>query len=221
MECEIVPIETRGDEITDRPLPEIGGDGAFTERIERALRESRIDIAVHSLKDLPVQDPDELCIGAVLGREEVREVLVTRDGAGLRHAAARRRGRLQQHPPPGAAPRPAARPRGAPHPRQRGDADQEGGDRGVRCNRPGRRRGGAAGPARERSPPWIEISDILPAPGQGAIAVQCRDGGCGNARGACRHRRAGPAGRDRGGARFPARPGRRVLRAGRARLRGP
>ncbi|MGA2639776.1 MAG: hydroxymethylbilane synthase, partial [Spirochaetia bacterium] len=83
VECDIVPIETRGDDIPDRPLPEIGGDGAFTERIEHSLRASEIDIAVHSLKDLPVEDPDELCVGAVLGREEVREVLISRRGLSL------------------------------------------------------------------------------------------------------------------------------------------
>ena len=83
VECDIVQIETRGDDTLDRPLPEIGGDGVFTERIEGALRSSEIDIAVHSLKDLPVEDQGELCVGAVLGREEVREVLVSREGRKL------------------------------------------------------------------------------------------------------------------------------------------
>ncbi len=152
VECEVVPLETRGDEIPDRPLPEIGGDGAFTERIERALRELLIDIAVHSLKDLPVEDPDELCVGAVLGREEVREVLITRDRRSLAALPARRGGRIQQHAAPGAAPGPEARPCCSTHQGQRGDADQEGGVRRVRCN-PACRRGRAAARARGKDLP--------------------------------------------------------------------
>ncbi|MGA0061237.1 MAG: hydroxymethylbilane synthase [Planctomycetota bacterium] len=69
-------IRTRGDAILDKPLPEIGGKGLFTAELEEALREGRIDIAIHSLKDLPVEDPDGLCVGAVPPRADSGDVLV-------------------------------------------------------------------------------------------------------------------------------------------------
>ncbi len=61
-------IETRGDRNADTPLPEIGGKGVFTAELEDALRSGRIDAAVHSLKDLPVEDPTDLVIGATPSR---------------------------------------------------------------------------------------------------------------------------------------------------------
>src|SRR5687767_11262528 len=61
---EIVPITTRGDQVIDVPLPEMGGKGIFTAELENALRSGEIDLAVHSLKDLPTDDPDGLVIGA-------------------------------------------------------------------------------------------------------------------------------------------------------------
>ena len=69
-------IRTRGDAILDKPLPEIGGKGLFTAELEHALREGRIDIAIHSLKDLPVEDPEGLTIGAVPVRADSGDVLV-------------------------------------------------------------------------------------------------------------------------------------------------
>jgi len=72
-------ISTAGDRDPGTPLPEIGGKGLFTEDLERALREGDIDVAVHSLKDLPVDFPDGLMLGAVPSREDPRDVLVVRD----------------------------------------------------------------------------------------------------------------------------------------------
>jgi hydroxymethylbilane synthase len=69
-------IRTRGDAILDKPLPEIGGKGLFTAELEQALRDERIDIAIHSLKDLPVEDPDGLTVGAVPARADSGDVLV-------------------------------------------------------------------------------------------------------------------------------------------------
>jgi hydroxymethylbilane synthase len=69
-------IRTVGDRILDAPLSNIGDKGLFTSEIERALLDGEIDIAVHSLKDLPTQLPDGLIIGAVCEREEVRDVFV-------------------------------------------------------------------------------------------------------------------------------------------------
>ena len=69
--CELRPFQTRGDRTLDRPLPEIGGKGLFTAELEYALGNGQIDIAVHSLKDLPVQNPPGLTIGAIPAREDV------------------------------------------------------------------------------------------------------------------------------------------------------
>lgn len=77
---EIVPIITKGDVILHQPLASFGGKGVFTQEIEQQLLDKTIDIAVHSAKDVPMQLADGLCIGAVLAREDCRDVLVTRTG---------------------------------------------------------------------------------------------------------------------------------------------
>lgn len=77
---ESVFIETKGDKILDQPLSKIGGKGLFTFEIEEALRSGSIDFAVHSQKDLPVEDPKGLTIGAVLKRENPSDVLISRKG---------------------------------------------------------------------------------------------------------------------------------------------
>jgi hydroxymethylbilane synthase len=75
---EPVAIRTTGDRITDRPLAELGGKGLFCKELEIALLERRIDLAVHSIKDLPTWLPDGLVIGAVLARADPRDVLIAR-----------------------------------------------------------------------------------------------------------------------------------------------
>jgi hydroxymethylbilane synthase len=80
---ERVHVRTLGDRITDVPLPRIGDRGLFTRELEEELRRGAIDFAVHSLKDLPTEQPDGLALGAVLAREDPREVLVSRDGRRL------------------------------------------------------------------------------------------------------------------------------------------
>jgi hydroxymethylbilane synthase len=77
------PIVTRGDLQTDRPLPEIGGKGLFTLELEQALLGARIDLAVHSAKDLPTDTPDGLDILCVPTRGPVADVLVTPAGLTL------------------------------------------------------------------------------------------------------------------------------------------
>ena len=72
---EIVPIITKGDIILHQPLASFGGKGVFTQEIEQQLLDKTIDIAVHSAKDVPMQLADGLCIGAVLAREDCRDVL--------------------------------------------------------------------------------------------------------------------------------------------------
>ncbi len=78
LEITIEQIRTIGDRVTDVPLSQIGGDGVFVTEIERALHERRIDLAVHSLKDLPTAQPDDLRLVIMGPREDVRDVLVTR-----------------------------------------------------------------------------------------------------------------------------------------------
>ncbi len=80
---EIVVIKTTGDRILDRPLKEIGGKGLFTREIEDALLAGQIDIAVHSMKDMPVAQPEGLVIDCYLPREDVRDAFVSSDVAGF------------------------------------------------------------------------------------------------------------------------------------------
>ncbi|HPA05673.1 MAG TPA: hydroxymethylbilane synthase, partial [Candidatus Hydrogenedentes bacterium] len=76
-------IRTTGDKITDVPLAQIGGKGLFTKEIEEALLAGAIDLAVHSMKDLPTELPPGLCLGAVPKRENPRDVLVSSAGLTL------------------------------------------------------------------------------------------------------------------------------------------
>jgi hydroxymethylbilane synthase len=76
VKCELVTFKTKGDKNLDQPLSEIGAKGLFTQEIETALSKGKIDCAVHSLKDLPTDSPDGLEIIAQLEREDPRDVLV-------------------------------------------------------------------------------------------------------------------------------------------------
>ena len=75
---EIVVIKTTGDKVVNRPLKEIGGKGLFTKEIEEALLEESIDIAVHSMKDMPVYQPKGLVLDTFLPREDVRDAFISR-----------------------------------------------------------------------------------------------------------------------------------------------
>ncbi|GAB5467655.1 MAG: hydroxymethylbilane synthase [Rhodospirillales bacterium] len=79
---EIVVVKTTGDRIRDRPLAEIGGKALFAKELEAALLADRIDLAVHSLKDLPSLLPDDFALAAVLPREDPRDTLIRAEGEG-------------------------------------------------------------------------------------------------------------------------------------------
>jgi hydroxymethylbilane synthase len=74
--CETVTFKTKGDKKLDEPLSEIGAKGLFTAELEKALAKKKVDCCVHSLKDLPTDLPDGLTIGAILEREDPRDVIV-------------------------------------------------------------------------------------------------------------------------------------------------
>lgn len=81
----IQKIKTTGDKILDVPLAKVGGKGLFVKEIEDALLRNEIDIAVHSMKDVPAVLPEGLCIGAIPEREDPRDALLSRDGSGFLH----------------------------------------------------------------------------------------------------------------------------------------
>ncbi len=108
LEIVIEKIRTKGDIIHDVALARIGGKGLFVKEIEDALLEGRIDLAVHSLKDLPTTLPEGLTIGAVLAREDARDALVSRlnlplaqlpEGARLGTSSLRRAAQLRAYRP--------------------------------------------------------------------------------------------------------------------------
>ena len=76
IEVELVPIRTSGDRLATAHLAEVGGKGLFVQEIDEALREGRVDLAVHSLKDLPAERPRDLVLAAFPRREDPRDVLV-------------------------------------------------------------------------------------------------------------------------------------------------
>lgn len=105
---EIVVIKTTGDRVLDRPLKEIGGKGLFTREIEDALLSGSIDIAVHSMKDMPVAQPEGLLLDTYLPREDVRDAFVSPtvarladlpQGATVGSSSLRRRAQLKARRP--------------------------------------------------------------------------------------------------------------------------
>jgi hydroxymethylbilane synthase len=86
-EIVIERIRTTGDKILDSPLAKIGDKGLFVKEIEVALSEHRIDLAVHSMKDMPTDVPSDLIIGAILKREDPHDVLLSKNNLGLAELA--------------------------------------------------------------------------------------------------------------------------------------
>ena len=83
IEVAIKIIKTSGDIIQDRPLYEVGGKGLFIKEIEQALMDGSVDVAVHSMKDVPVELPDGLILGGLLKRANPMDALISREGASL------------------------------------------------------------------------------------------------------------------------------------------
>ncbi len=80
---ELVVIKTTGDKILDVPLAKVGGKGLFVKEIEEALLDGRADLAVHSVKDMPAELPEGLHLAAMPPREDPRDALISKNGAGL------------------------------------------------------------------------------------------------------------------------------------------
>ena len=173
LDCEEKVITTQGDKILDKPLPEIGGKGLFTQELESELLAGAVHCAVHSLKDLPVETPEGLTIGCTPIRAEVRDALISKDhrtlvtlpqNAVVGTSSLRRAAQLL-------AARPDLRIESL-----RGNVDtrvrkaQEGQYDAIVLAGAGLTRLGLERQVSE----WLPLDIMLPAPGQGALAVQCR-----------------------------------------------
>ncbi len=172
---EVVVMSTAGDRVQDRPLAEIGGKGLFTAEIEDALLGKRIDIAVHSSKDMPTELPEGLYLSAFLEREDPRDAFIGRDVArladlphgatvgssSLRRQALIRRARPDIH---------VVMYRGNVQTRLRKLAEGAVDATLLACA--GLKRLGLIAEATD----IMELEDFPPAPGQGAICIESRQG---------------------------------------------
>jgi hydroxymethylbilane synthase len=84
LKVTLITIKTTGDKIQDAPLAKIGGKGLFVKEIEEALIQGRIDLAVHSIKDVPTELPESLHLSAITKREDPRDVFISKDGTLLK-----------------------------------------------------------------------------------------------------------------------------------------
>ena len=88
LEIDILHITPGGDKVLDRPIAELGGRGVFVKELEEALLDGRVDLVVHSLKDLPTDMPDGLTLACVLNREDARDVFLSNNAESFRQLAA-------------------------------------------------------------------------------------------------------------------------------------
>jgi len=171
--CEEKIITTQGDKILDKPLPEIGGKGLFTQELERELLSGALHCAVHSLKDLPVENPAGLTLGCIPLRAEVRDALISARGytlstlpanASIGTSSLRRSAQILSI-------RPDLHTESL-----RGNVDTrlqkalDGQYSAIILAGAGLIRLGLDGHVTE----WLSLDIMLPAPGQGALVVQCR-----------------------------------------------
>ncbi|HEX8739726.1 MAG TPA: hydroxymethylbilane synthase [Casimicrobiaceae bacterium] len=170
---ELVGITTQGDRILDRPLAAVGGKGLFVKELEAALDEGRADLAVHSLKDVPMELPPGFVLAAITARDDPRDALVSTRYASLDSMPAdavvgtsslRREAQLRaQHPGFSIVPL-----RGNVHTRLR--KLDEGACDAIVLAAAGLKRLGLG--IRIRA--LLDPDTSLPAPGQGALALECR-----------------------------------------------
>lgn len=169
----LTKIKTTGDKILDVPLAKVGGKGLFVKEIEEAMLEGTIDIAVHSMKDVPTFFPEGLHLGAITKREDPRDALISRDhvkfndlpnGANIGTSSLRRQAQLMNIRPDF-------------HIQQlRGNVDtrlrklKEGQFHAIILAAAGVRRLGLA----ENVTEYIDPEISLPAIGQGALGIECR-----------------------------------------------
>ncbi len=171
-DVEIVEITTEGD-VSAEPLTTIGGTGVFASAIRTALRDGRIDVAVHSLKDLPTAAEPDLVVAAVPTREDSRDVLVARDGLTLGELPA---GSVVGTGSPRRAAQLAALGLGLVVRPIRGNVDtrigyvRSGAVDAVVLARAGLARLGRLADVTE----VLDPIQVLPAAGQGALAIECR-----------------------------------------------
>ena len=175
LEVELVAMRTSGDKMLDAPLAKVGGKGLFIKELEHALLDGRADIAVHSMKDVPVELPPELHLPVIMVRADPRDALVSMrfrgldalpSGASVGTSSLRRRCQL-------AAYRPNLRIenlRGGVDTRLRrldhGDFDA------IVLAVSGLERGGYGARVTEA----LDVTTMLPAAGQGALGIECRRG---------------------------------------------
>lgn len=176
LQAEYEIIKTRGDQVLDTPLPLVGGKGVFTAELEAALYARRVDCAVHSLKDLPTEQPHSLAIGAILTRANPADVLVSLqgytlmtlpEGATIGTSSYRRAAQLL-HKRPDLKIRDI---RGNVDTRVRKALATDGDYDAILLAFAGLDRLGHSDVVTQ----VLDFDDMLPAPGQGAIAVQTRD----------------------------------------------
>jgi len=175
LSCHVKRFKTKGDKTLEVPLPQIGGKGLFTAELEHALREGDIDFAVHSLKDLPTDPSPGLTLGAVTNRTNAQDVLVAHEqwtletlpaGATVGTSSLRRAAQLH-HVRPDLNVQPI-----------RGNVDtrvrkvQDGTYDAAVMAAAGLERLGLTDHIAE----YLSLDVMLPAAGQGALAVQCRAG---------------------------------------------
>ncbi|HEY7239541.1 MAG TPA: hydroxymethylbilane synthase [Burkholderiales bacterium] len=172
---ELLPLSTRGDEILDRRLDQAGGKGLFVKELENALAERRADLAVHSMKDVPADLPPEFVLAAILAREDPRDAFVSNNyqnigemkpGSAVGTSSLRRAAQVAQRYP------------GLEVKLLRGNVETRLAklDRGeydaIILAVAGLVRLGLAGRIRSR----LDVDDSLPAPGQGALGIECLAG---------------------------------------------
>lgn len=177
LHCELVVVSTQGDRDKETPLSVIGGQGVFIKELEHAILSDEIDCAVHSLKDLPSIIPAGLTLGAILDRRDPRDVLISNhpnglaglpQGARVGTSSRRRMAQLKEF-------RPDLEPvelRGNVDTRISKVVDGDGGryDAAILAAAGVLRMGRA-----DRIAEFLDIDVFTPAPGQAALAVECRE----------------------------------------------